>query len=47
MFIKKEFDIVSNLRFISMKHFMLSFEYEKSFITLGPAYIESALIPLK
>ena len=37
MFSKKEFGIVSNLRFISMKNFMLSgVEYEKSFITLGP-----------
>ena len=37
MFSKKEFAIVSNLRFISMKNFMLSsVEHEKSFITSGP-----------
>ena len=37
MFSKKEFGIVSNLRFISMKIFMLSrVEHGKSFITSGP-----------
>ena len=36
MFSKKEFAIVSNLRFISRKNFMLSrVEHEKSFITSG------------
>ena len=41
MLSKKEFGIVSNLRFISMKTFMLSWvEHEKSFITLGPALCE-------
>ena len=37
MFSKKDFGIVSNLIFISMKNFMLSWvEHEKSFITSGP-----------
>ena len=37
MFCKKEFTIVSNLRFISRTNFMLSrVEQEKSFITSGP-----------
>ena len=37
MFSKKEFAIVSNLRFISRTKFMLSrVEHEKSFITSGP-----------
>ena len=37
MFSKKELGIISNLRFISMKNFMLScIGYEKSFITSGP-----------
>ena len=37
MFSKKEFAIVSYLRFISMKNSMLSWgEHEKSFITSGP-----------
>ena len=37
MFSKKEFAIVSNLRFISMKNFMLNWvEHEKKFITSGP-----------
>ena len=37
MFSKKEFGIVSNLRFISMTNFMLSWvEHEKSFITSWP-----------
>ena len=36
MFSKKELAIVSNLRFISMEKFMLSWvEHEKSFITSG------------
>ena len=36
-FSKKEFAIVSNLRFISRTNFMLSWlEHEKSFITAGP-----------
>ena len=37
MFTKKEFAVVSNLRFISRTIFMLSrVEFEKSFITSGP-----------
>ena len=41
MFSKKEFAIVSNLRFISRTNFMLSYvEHEKSFITLGPGILE-------
>ena len=37
MLSKKEFAIISNLRFISRTNFMLSWvEHEKSFITLGP-----------
>ena len=37
MFSKKEFAIVSNLKFISRTNFMLSsVEHEKSFITSGP-----------
>ena len=37
VFSKKEFAIVSNLRFISRTNFMLSgVKYEKSFITSGP-----------
>ena len=37
MFSKEEFGIVNNLRFISIKKFMLSWvEHEKSFITSGP-----------
>ena len=36
MFSKKKFGIASNLRFISMRNFMLSWvEHEKSFITSG------------
>ena len=37
MFSKKEFAFVSNLRYISKTHFMLSWvEHENSFITSGP-----------
>ena len=37
MFSKKEFAVVSNVRFISRKKFMLSsVEHEKIFITSGP-----------
>ena len=37
MFSKKEFAIISNLRFISRENFMFSWvEHEKSFITSGP-----------
>ena len=40
MFSKKEFAIVSNLRFVSRKNFMLSrVEHEKSFITSRPEVI--------
>ena len=43
MFSKKEFGIVSNLRFISMKNFMLSWvEHEKSF-NLGAWLISAGL----
>ena len=36
MFSKKEFAVVSNLRFISMKNFMISWvEHEKKFFNLG------------
>ena len=39
MFIKKEFAIISNLRFISRKNFMLSLVmHEKSLIPSGPVY---------
>ena len=39
MFSKIEFGIVSNLRFISMKIFVLSWvEHVKSFLTSGPGY---------
>ena len=39
MFSKKEFAIISNLRFISRENFMLSWvEHEKRFITSGPDF---------
>ena len=42
VFSKKEFAIISNLRFISRTNFMLSWvEHEKSSITLGPDQITS------
>ena len=43
MFSKKAFAIVSNLRFISRKHFMLSWaEHEKSFIISGSGLLNTA-----
>ena len=40
--LSKKIAIVSNLRFISMKNFLLSWvEHEKSFITLGPGLCSS------
>ena len=42
MFSKKEFAIVSNLRFISKTDFLLSWvEHKKYFITLGPEKIKN------